>query len=89
MAPEITLGTHTDLIFTMVMCLIREGKQQKWCEIYIRGHPHLYRWIDMALVPSETELFSAVMKTNLILKGISFLGNWAEIRPLFLYSFCP
>lgn len=36
LAPEITLGVQTDLIFTMVMCLIREGKQWKWCEIYRR-----------------------------------------------------
>ena len=34
---------------------------------YTGGHPHCYRWIDMALVPSEMELFLTIMKTNLVL----------------------
>ena len=89
LAPEITLGAHVDLTLTTILCLMRRGSSGD-VENHTGCHQHPQGQIDVTVVPSEMELFSGMIEAKLALKGISFLGHWAEKRPTSLYiSFCP
>lgn len=83
MAPEITRGVYSNLT---QHGLRKNGRD---CVNYTGGGSCPCRWIDVVVGPTEMELFSEMMETKLDLKGISFLGHWAEKRPVTVQMLLP